>query len=201
MSRTLCCTADLAPGSLAQRIRFEQLKATRQAGAALAGLVFAAAFLIAVGKTFGILISNTDSAAPAAVYRVVAGDFRRGDLVAACLPIAIAQAGLARGYLRTGPCAGNAEPVGKVAAALPGDLVEIEPAWVAINGRRVARSQSAIQDSAGRELPHVAWGKRRVGVNEVWLFGFHDRRSWDARYFGAVPLASIKGKLQPVLTW
>ena len=26
MSRILCCTADLAPGSLAQRIRFRQLE-------------------------------------------------------------------------------------------------------------------------------------------------------------------------------
>jgi type IV secretory pathway protease TraF len=102
MSRTLCCTADLAPGSLAQRIRFGQLEAAHKAGAALAAFVFIAVLLIAVGKTFGILISNTDSAASAGVYRIVTGGFGRGDLVARCLPIAIAQEGLARGYLRTG---------------------------------------------------------------------------------------------------
>ena len=201
MSRIQCCTADLAPGSLAQRIRLWQLAAARQTGAALAGVVFLAALLIAAGKMFGILISNTDSAAPAGVYRVVSADFGRGDLVAACLPVAIAQEGLARGYLHTGPCAGGAEPVGKLAGALPGDVVEIEPGWVAINGRQIARSATAARDSRGRALTHVAWGARRVADNEVWLFGFNDRRSWDARYFGPVPLASVKGKLQQVLRW
>ena len=39
----------------------------------------------------------------------------------------IAQEGLARGYLRTGACSGNAEPVGKIVGALTGDSVEIEP--------------------------------------------------------------------------
>jgi len=46
-----------------------------------------------------VLISTTDSAAPAGVYRVVSGNFKRADLVAACLPIALAQEGLAHGYL------------------------------------------------------------------------------------------------------
>ena len=201
MSRILCCAADLAAGSLVQRIRIRQLEAAHQTGAALAGLVLAVALLIAVGETFGILIANTDSAAPAGVYRVVYADFGRGDLVAACLPVAIAQEGLARGYLRTGPCAGDAEPVGKLAGALQGDVIDIEPAWVAINGRRIAHSATAARDSRGRALTHVAWGARRVAAGEVWLFGFNDRRSWDARYFGPVPLASVKGKLEPVLTW
>jgi conjugative transfer signal peptidase TraF len=201
MSRILCCTADLAPGSLAQRIRIRQLEAARKTGAALAGLVFAAGLLIAVGKALGILISNTDSAAPAGVYRIVAGDFRRGDLVAACLPVAIAQAGLARGYLRTGGCPCNAEPVGKLAGALPGDVVEIEPGWIAIGGKRIAHSATAARDSHGRLLAHATWGTHVVAPDEVWLFGFNDRRSWDARYFGPIPLANVTGKLQPVLTW
>ena len=148
-----------------------------------------------------MLISNTDSAAPAGVYRVSPRKLQRGELVAACLPIAIAQEGLARGYLRTGACAGNAEPVGKIVGALPGDIVEIEPGWVAVNGARFAHSGAATHDSADRPLPHVAWGNRRVAASEVWLFGFNDRRSWDSRYFGPVPLANVRGEIKPVLTW
>ena len=64
--------------------------------------------MIALGNAFGVLISLTDSAAPAGVYRIVSGGFRRGDLVAVCLPIAIARLGLARGYLRSGACPGLA---------------------------------------------------------------------------------------------
>jgi type IV secretory pathway protease TraF len=47
----------------------------------------------------------------------------------------------------------------------------------------------------------VPWGRRRVAPGEVWLFGFHNPRSWDARYFGPVPLSGVRGVLQPILTW
>jgi len=194
-------TAENAAGSLDQRVQLQRLEGARGPLAAIAGIVFAVAILIAIGEAFGVLISNTDSAAPVGVYRVVGRDISRGDLVAACLPIAIAQVGLARGYLRTGGCPGDAEPVDKIVSALSGDIVEIEPGWVAINGKRFAGSVTATHDSAGRPLSHVEWGKRQVAMNEVWLFGFNDRRSWDSRYFGPIPLANVRGKLEPVLTW
>ena len=167
----------------------------------MAVIAIATALLIAVGNALGVLILNTDSAAPAGVYRVVAHGIERGELVAACLPIPIAREGLARGYLRTGACAGNAEPVGKIVGALPGDSVEIEPGWVAVNGARFARSKVATHDSAHRPLPHVAWGSHRVAAGQVWLFGFNDRRSWDSRYFGPIPLANVSGEIRPVVTW
>jgi conjugative transfer signal peptidase TraF len=194
-------TAENAAGSPAQHVQFQRLEAARGPLAAIAGIALAAVSLIAIGEAFGVLISNTDSAAPAGIYRVVGREINRGDLVAACLPIAIAQLGLARGYLRTGGCAGDAEPVDKVVGALPGDLVEIEPGWVAINGKRITRSATASRDSAGRPLSHVTWGKREVAANRLWLFGFNDRRSWDSRYFGPIPIANLRGKLQPVLNW
>ena len=201
MLSQLYSTAESARGSLAQRVQFPRLEAARGPLVAIAGIAFAAAVLITIGQAFGVLISNTDSAAPAGVYRVVGHSMSRGELVAACLPIAAAQMGLARGYLRTGGCAGDAEPVDKIVGALPGDIVEIEPGWVAINGKRIAHSPTASHDSAGRPLSHVAWGKHMVAASEVWLFGFNDRRSWDSRYFGPVPIANLRGKLAPVLTW
>ena len=201
MISTLYSTAENPAGSLAQRIHFQRLEAARGPIGAMAGIVIASSLLIAVGNAFGVLISNTDSAAPAGVYHVVSSKFRRGDLIAGCLPIAIAQEGLARGYLRTGACAGNAEPVGKIVGALPGDIVEIEPGWVAVNDVRFKRSAVAAHDSAGRRLAHVAWGSHRVEAGQVWLFGFNDHRSWDSRYFGPVPLANIRGEIRPIVTW
>jgi conjugative transfer signal peptidase TraF len=201
MSGTLYSTAENHVGSLAWRLNLKHLEAARRAGRAVAGIAVAAAVVIAIGDAFGLLNSNTDSAAPAGIYRVVSGKFQRGDLVAACLPIAIARQGLARGYLRTGACAGNAEPVGKIVGALPGDIVEIEPTWIGINGVRLKHSAVSGRDSVGRALPHVAWGSYRVQAGEVWLFGFNDRRSWDSRYFGPIPLANIRGQIKPVLVW
>ena len=75
--------------------------------------------------------------------------------------------------------------------ALPGDEVEIEPGFVAVNGVKFPNSQTAARDSAGRPLAHVLSGAYRVGAGEVWLFGFNNRRSWDARYFGSVPAANL----------
>ncbi|MGB9029655.1 MAG: conjugative transfer signal peptidase TraF [Acidobacteriaceae bacterium] len=201
MSSTLYSTAENPAGSLAQRLHFQRLEGARGPVGAIAGIAIAVALLIAVGDAFGVLISNTDSAAPAGVYRIVSGKFQRGDLVAVCLPIGIAEEGLNRGYLRTGACAGNAEPVGKIVGALPGDSIEIEPGWVAVNGARFARSKVATHDSAHRPLPHVAWGSHRVGAGQVWLFGFNDRRSWDSRYFGPVPLENVRGEIKPVVVW
>jgi len=201
MSGTLYSTAENPAGSLAQRLHFQRLEGARGPIETMAGIAIAAAVLVAVCTAFGVLISNTDSAAPAGVYRVVSAKFERGDLVAVCLPIAIAQEGLAHGYLCTGACAGNAEPVAKIAGALAGDVVEIEPGWVTVNGVRFKRSAVAAHDSAGRPLRHLAWGSYRVKTGQVWLFGFNDRRSWDSRYFGPVPLANVRGEIKPVVVW
>lgn len=197
----LYSTAESAPGSLAQRLHFRRLEGARGPIGAMVGFAFATAILVALGEAFGLLISNTDSAAPAGVYRVVSREVKRGDLVAACLPIPIAQEGLARGYLRTGGCPGDAEPVDKIIGALPGDVVDVQHGWIAVDGVRLAQSAVAAHDSAGRRLPHVVWGRHMVAANEVWLFGFNDRRSWDARYFGPIPLSNVRGDLEPVLTW
>ena len=80
-------------------------------------------------------------------------------------------------------------------------MVEIEPGYVSINGAPFERSAVASRDSAGRPLSHAAWGSHRVGHDEVWLFGFNDRRSWDSRYFGPVPLADVRGNIKPIVTW
>jgi conjugative transfer signal peptidase TraF len=150
---------------------------------------------------FGVLISNTDSAAPAGIHRVVSHEVKRGELVAACLSFDIEQQGLSRGYLRTAPCVGNAEPVGKIAGALPGDIVDIERDWIAVNGRRIAHSAMASRDSAGRPLAQAPLGRRRVRAGEGGLFGFNDRRSWNSRYFGASPVENVRGRLEPIFTW
>jgi conjugative transfer signal peptidase TraF len=201
MLTRLYSTSENAAGSLSERVHFQQLEGARGPLAALAGIALTATILIAVGKASGIRISTTDSAAPAGVYRIVGHQVRRGELVAACLPIGIAKLGLARGYLGAGDCPGNAEPVDKIVGALPGDVLDIEPGWVSVNGVRFPDSATASRDSARRALAHVAWGKRRVAPGEVWLLGFNDRRSWDSRFFGPVPLASIRGELKPVVTW
>jgi len=162
---------------------------------------FGISCLILTARIFRLRIMLTDSSAPAGIYHFSAVPAGRGALVAACLPAAIAQTGIVRGYLREGDCPAGAEPVAKVIGALAGDVVQVEPGWVRVNGVKFANSQTVVHDSAGRSLPHVLWGARRVAVGEVWLFGFNNARSWDARYFGPVPTADLRGALRPVVTW
>jgi conjugative transfer signal peptidase TraF len=170
-------------------------KLGRRLTAAIAGV----AVMIFSAGLFHLRIVLTDSSAPAGIYRLSAVPAGRGALAAACLPAAVAQTGLTRGYLQSGDCPAGAEPIAKVIGALPGDVVEL--GWVAVNGMKFTNSQTAARDSAGRLLTHVPSGARRVGTGEVWLFGFNNSRSWDARYFGPVPPANVRGVLRPLVTW
>lgn len=168
---------------------------------ALTALIAGSIFLGLAGRVLHLRIMLTDSSAAAGVYRVTDFPPARGGLVAACLPLATARQGLARGYLQRGDCPTGAEPVAKVVGAIAGDVVELEPGWVAVNGVKFPNSEMAARDSANRPLAHVSLGARRVGAGEVWLFGFNNARSWDARYFGSVPSANLRGVLKPVVTW
>ena len=198
----LYSTAKIASERVVPRPHFEHFRHARRPVLAMLGPVIAVAFLVALGMVLGLRISLTDSAAPAGIYRLVRGlSIKHGELVGACLPASIAQEGLARGYLRKGDCPGGIEPVAKIVEALPGDVLEVQPGWVSVDGQLFADSAVASRDSMGRPLPHVPWGRRQVAPGEVWLFGFHDVRSWDARYFGPVPLSEVRAPLKPVLTW
>ena len=66
MISELYSTAENPAGSLAQRLHFQRLEGARGPIGTMVGIAIAVAILIAVGKAFGMLISNTDSAAPRA---------------------------------------------------------------------------------------------------------------------------------------
>jgi conjugative transfer signal peptidase TraF len=162
--------------------------------------------LMASGMTFlmrhfRVGLTPSDSSCSEGFYRLIDAPIRRGELVAGCLPVNAEREGLMRGYLGSGDCPGGAEPVLKMIGGLRGDEVDIEAGWIAVNGNRLANSATIPRDSIGRLLTHVAWGKRRVAPEEVWLFGLNNRRSWDSRYFGPIPLRAIRGVAEPLLTW
>ena len=169
-------------------------------GAAISAVIITGSLVFAM-RRFQVGLSLTDSSCPEGFYRLTDAPLRHGELVAACLPVVLEQQGLERRYLRAGDCLGGAEPVLKVVGGLGGDQIEVEAGWVAVNGERLTNSPTVAQDTAGRSLRHVVWGHRQVGADEVWLFGFNNRRSWDSRYFGPIPLGAIRGVVQPVLTW
>jgi conjugative transfer signal peptidase TraF len=119
-------------------------------------LSIAALTALSVTAVIGrVRIITTNSAAPAGIYRTVAAPLTRGELVLACLPSQSARLALQRGYLGAGDCPNGVEPVAKIIGALPGDSVEIQPLWIAINGIRIPRSSTAARDTMGRSLSPI----------------------------------------------
>ena len=179
-------------------LSWNQFRAPLFAGISLVLMAAGMTFLM---RHFRVGLTPSDSSCSEGFYRVIDAPIRRGDLVAACISTNAEHDGLTRGYLSKGDCSGGAEPVLKVIGGLHGDEVDVEEGWVAVNGKRLANSATVTRDSVGRLLTHVVWGKRRVAPEEVWLFGLNNRRSWDSRYFGPIPLRAIRGVAEPLLTW
>ena len=166
---------------------------------ALASVIAA---IVAVFWMFRLRIATTDSACRPGIYRMVNHAISRGDLVLACLPPALAGFAQTRGYLARGRgCGDGIEPVGKRIGALPGDTVQIARDYIAINGHRLENSATVSRDSRGRLLTHVTPGRYTVRPDHVWLLGTTDARSWDSRYFGSVPIGSVRAQLEPLVTW
>jgi conjugative transfer signal peptidase TraF len=156
--------------------------------------------LAAATRSGALIFVATDSSCPIGIYQVVHQPLARGELVEACLPEAIASYGMTRGYLASGDCPNGAEPVIKVIGALAGDHVDLSPEEIRVNGTALPQSSTRLRDSRGRAVRTLARGSYETTADNVWLFGLHDARSWDSRYFGPVPVRAVLGAVEPVFT-
>ena len=163
---------------------------------AFVSLAFAVA-IAGVLMSLGIHI-NLSASAPRGLYRAVVGTPLRGAWVAACVPTDAAAVGLARGYLRPGPCPGGAEPILKPVVAVSGDVVDLSPHSVAVNGTSLPDSQSASIDSNGRPLAHATPGRHVVGADQLWLVSTRVPNSWDSRYLGPFSMSDVRAIARPV---
>jgi conjugative transfer signal peptidase TraF len=155
---------------------------------------------MALAEAAGLRINATASM-PRGIWRVEAGGTRiaRGEVVSICLPDTPAVREAAqRGYISAGACPGGHEPLLKPIAAIAGDAVTVTGHVIAVNGEPIADSAPLYSDSAGRPLQPIPAGVYHVPGGTVWLLSGHDPRSFDSRYFGAVPAASIQGVAHPV---
>jgi conjugative transfer signal peptidase TraF len=168
----------------------------RRAAAALA-LAAAAVATVAAASAAAGLRFNTSGSLPRGLYRLTGATPRRFALVLVCPPPAAAALARRRRYLPAGPCAEGTRPLGKLLLAVPGDLIEVSAAGLEVAGRLAPFSRPLAADAAGRPLPRTAFGRRRLAPGEVWVYAPHPR-SFDSRYFGPVPAASLRGTLVPV---
>jgi conjugative transfer signal peptidase TraF len=162
-----------------------------------ASSVTLALWLGAGAVTHGLVV-NVSPSLPLGLYRRVAGPPARGALVLVCLSEAMGRLARARGYVGAGPCPGGAGRLGKPVAAVAGDTVDVEPAGVTINGHPITGSAPRAHDHEGRALPTVAPGRWVVPAGMVFLLSTHHALSFDSRYYGAIPAASVVGRISPV---
>jgi conjugative transfer signal peptidase TraF len=155
---------------------------------------------IALAEAAGLRI-NATAFMPRGIWRVEAAGTRiaRGEVVSICLPdTPVVREAAERGYISAGDCPGGHEPLLKPIAAIGGDAVTVTAHDIAVNGESIADSAPLYSDSAGRPLQSVSAGAYHVPADTVWLLSRHDPRSFDSRYFGAVPAASIQGIARPI---
>jgi conjugative transfer signal peptidase TraF len=106
----------------------------------------------------------------------------------------------ARGYRDAGSCPDGATPLMKPVVARVGDTVDFSAQGVAVNRRLLPNTAPRSADTQGRPLQHFAFGRHVVEKGTVWVASTYNPRSFDSRYFGPIPEASVRAHLRPLLT-
>jgi conjugative transfer signal peptidase TraF len=137
---------------------------------------------------------NTSPSMPIGLWSIgpVRFPLARGMIISFCPPTVARPASTSSNHL---PCPNGLAPFLKPIVALPGDGVSVSDQGVAVNGRRIERTER-IGDVL---TPRIAVGEYRVPAGHVWVVSNHHPRSFDSRYFGPVKVSVILGLAKPVL--
>jgi len=158
------------------------------------------ATFVAIVLIIGLRLNFTASM-PLGIYRidhVAPSAMQRGMFVAVCAPVGAAEQGRRRGYLATGTCSGDSEPLLKTVAAIAGDTVTIAADGVSVNGHLLHNSKPLAADSSGRPIASWLRGHYRISNGSIWLYADNER-SWDSRYWGPAPIRNVVGAATPFL--
>jgi conjugative transfer signal peptidase TraF len=137
---------------------------------------------------------NPSESMPRGLYWLVPGSAQRGDIVEVCPPAPVAHYAREHGIVGRGLCAGWNGTLLKVLAGVAGDDVDFESRGVYVNG--LLWPQSAPRPIVA---PFRAHGRHRLRQGEIVVLGLNPR-SYDSRYYGAIPAASIVGRAFPLFT-
>ncbi|WP_234730003.1 S26 family signal peptidase [Acidocella facilis] len=139
-----------------------------------------------------VLVWNASASVPIGLYAVhPPGPLHIGQLVVAMPPEPLAAFLARRDYLP------ERVPLLKHVAALPGQ--QICRAGVTVTIDDAFAGIALTRDSRNRPLP--AWdGCQTVARGEVFLMNLNVPDSLDGRYFGTLPIASIRGIATPIWT-
>ncbi len=162
-------------------------------------LLLAVAGLSIAARSGGWRVVTTRSV-PRGLYRETPARLERGRLVEFCLCAAVANLARRRGYVGPGACPGGIGAVVKSIAAVPGDVVVVDPWRVLVNGTPLRLSDRPERDARGREVPRVPNGSLTMREGELWLHSGHHPRGLDSRLCGPVAFWQVVGGLEPMWT-
>ena len=138
------------------------------------------------------LIWNVTASVPIGLYfSRPSGKLQIGELVVVSPPHTLAQYLESRQYLPEGV------PMLKHILALPGQTVCRKGRVISVDGR--AMGTAIDRDSQDRPLP-VWQGCESIPTDDVFLMNRKSADSFDGRYFGLLPSATIVGRAEPVWT-
>lgn len=139
-----------------------------------------------------VLLWNPSPSAPIGLYHLrPTGNLQVNDLVVVDLPETLARFVTGRGYLPAGI------PLLKRVVGLPGQTVCRIHRAITIDGVEIGAALET--DQLGRPMP-VWQGCRRIAADEVFLMNQDVKNSLDGRYFGPIPISSVRGAAVPVWT-
>jgi len=147
---------------------------------------------------FGNLRINTSASLPVGLYRITSDP--SATLIEFCPAEPFGSLSASRAYRGKGNCPDGAEPLMKPLVATAGDIVTTSDRGVAVNGTLLQNSAPLAFDTKNRRLVHWAFGDYRVPAGDVWVISSYNSRSFDSRYFGPVPLSTVRHRLRPLIT-
>jgi conjugative transfer signal peptidase TraF len=162
-----------------------------------AGAVLAPAAIIGIAGAIGVRLNLTNSV-PIGLY--VVSNSPEARLVEFCPPEPFATLSRERDYRERSyfGCPDGAKPLLKPLAATTGDVVNVSPRGIEVNGTLIPHTAALHTDSTGR--PIAAWpiGTYRVRQGSIWVASSFNTHSFDSRYFGPVPVSAVRHHLRPL---
>lgn len=153
--------------------------------------------IFAVWSLLGLRI-NASPSLPVGLY--ITTTDARANLVEFCPAAPFASLSLMRSYRESGACSDGGAPLLKPVVARAGDGVELSPRGISVNGMLLPNTAPLSNDTKGRPLQSWPFGRYVVAPGTVWVASSYHPRSFDSRYFGPIPVRSIRAHVRPILT-
>ena len=164
-----------------------------------AAIALVLALLLLCGALAAGLRVNGTHSEPLGLYWAIGKQPEKDDLVFVSPPdTPLFKMAKERGYLNVGYS--PTPHLIKRLVGVSGDRVTINARGVEVNGIRLVNSASLPFDGAGRPLQFYSLQNYTLGPNEVLLMSDYSSASFDSRYFGPLPSATLK-TVKPLLTW